>query len=66
MDDCPALTYSFLDYFVSDKLQDKTLVEIGAGDSTIFWGKYFNKVISYESDVQYFDDLKEKINKDNT
>lgn len=62
----PLLTYSFLDYFVSDKLQDKTLVEIGAGDSTIFWGKHFNKVISYECDVQYFDSLKERINKSNT
>jgi hypothetical protein len=66
MNDSPLLTYSFLDYFVSDKLQNKTLVEIGAGDSTIFWGKYFNKVISYENDIQYFDILKEKINKDNT
>lgn len=66
INDSPLLTNNFLDYFVSDKLQDKTLVEIGAGDSTIFWGKYFNKVISYESDVRYFDFLKEKINKDNT
>jgi hypothetical protein len=66
MSDSPLLTDSFLDYFVSHKLQDKILVEIGAGDSTIFWGKHFNKVISYESDGRYFDYLKEKINKDNT
>jgi hypothetical protein len=66
MSDSPLLTNSFLEYFVSDKLKDKILIEIGAGDSTVFWGKHFNKVISYESDVRYFDFLKEKINKDNT
>jgi hypothetical protein len=41
--------------------KDKILIEIGAGDSTVFWGKHFNKVISYESDVQYFDFLKSSL-----
>ena len=62
----PLLTYEFLDYFNKLSLNDKILVEIGAGDSTLYWAKRFKKVISYEHDPEYYNDLLQKIDRENT
>ena len=56
----PRLTFDFLDYFKKYDLKDKICVEIGSGDSTIYWSNYFKKIISYENDLNYFNDIKEK------
>jgi hypothetical protein len=56
----PLLTFDFLDYFKKYDLKDKICVEIGSGDSTIYWSNYFKKIISYENDLNYFNDIKEK------
>jgi len=58
----PLLTYDFLNYFVNDSLKSKTLLEIGSGDSTLFWQTYFGKVLTYEHDPNYYNSLKDKIN----
>jgi hypothetical protein len=50
----PLLTHNFLNYFVNDTLNDKILLEIGSGDSTLFWENHFSKVISYEDDHTFF------------
>lgn len=57
----PYLTKDFIDYFSKQKLQDKLLIELGSGDSTLYWEKKFKKVISYESNGFYADDLRKKI-----
>ena len=40
----PYLTKDFIDYFSKQKLQDKLLIELGSGDSTLYWEKKFKKV----------------------
>ena len=56
----PLLTYNFLNYFEKYNLKNKICVEIGSGDSTIYWSNYFKKIISYENDLNFFNDVKEK------
>ena len=62
----PCLTNSFLNYFVNDNLKDKTLLEIGSGDSTLFWESHFQKITSYEDDLYYYNNIKDKINREKT
>jgi hypothetical protein len=57
----PLLTFNFLDYFKKCNLKNKICVEIGSGDSTIYWSNYFKKIISYENDLEYFKNSKKKI-----
>jgi len=57
----PLLTFSFLDFFLKQKLDDKILVEIGSGESTLFWPKIFKEVITYENDIQYYARYKNKL-----
>jgi hypothetical protein len=56
----PLLTYDFLNYFKKYNLKNKICVEIGSGDSTVYWSNYFKKIISYENNLNYFNDVKEK------
>lgn len=63
---CPLLTYNFLNYFVNDSLKNKTLLEIGSGDSTLFWENHFAKVISYDDNSSIHNELKSKINNTKT
>jgi hypothetical protein len=56
----PRLTYDFIDHFKKYDLKDKICVEIGSGNSTIYWSNYFKKIISYENDLNYFNDIKQK------
>ena len=53
----PWLTYNFINYFITQDLKDKTLLELGSGESTIFWADYFKKVYSYESDSDWIQKL---------
>ena len=62
----PLMTYDFLDFLSKQKLKDKTLVEIGAGESTLYWEEKFNKVISYEHDPVYFNKIKKELKKETT
>jgi len=62
----PLLTYDFIDFFSKQELKDKTLVEIGAGESTLYWEEKFNRVISYEHDSVYFNKIKKELKKKTT
>ena len=62
----PLLTHDFIDFFSKQELKDKTLVEIGAGESTLYWEKKFNKVISYEHNSFYFNKIKKTLKKKTT
>ena len=54
------LTLSFLDFFKKTNFKDKICVEIGSGDSTIYWSEYFKKIISYENNLDYLNELKKR------
>lgn len=56
----PTLTLSFLDFFKKTNFKDKICVEIGSGDSTIYWSEYFKKIISYENNLNYLNELKKR------
>ena len=62
----PNLTYDFIDFFSRQELKDKTLVEIGAGESTLYWEEKFNRVISYEHNPRYFNKIKKELKKKTT
>ena len=50
----PLLTKNFLRYFNKLKTKTKTYLEIGSGDSTIYFSKHFKKVISLEDNKTFF------------
>lgn len=62
----PLLTHTFVNYFSNKKLNDKILVEIGSGESTLYWEKKFKKVISYENDKNYYQKILNSKTKNNT
>ena len=61
-DPYPLLTYSFVEYLTHPdrNLSDKTLLEIGSGPSTIFWGSYFKNVYSYECNYKCIQKLNDE------
>lgn len=54
------LTFDFLNYFKKYNLKDKICIEIGSGDSTVYWSNYFKKIVSYENDLNCLNSIKEK------
>ena len=62
----PNLTNSFVSFFINSfrDLKDKTLLEIGSGESTVYWSNYFGQVCSYEDDPQWASAINEPDNVD--
>jgi hypothetical protein len=58
----PLLTHDFVEYLTHPdrNTNDKVLLEIGSGDSTIFWASYFKEVFSYEHDSNWITELNSK------
>jgi len=59
----PLLTKPFLDYLTKVKTNNKTLLEIGAGNSTVFFENKFKKVISLEDNQLWYDKIFKKCKK---
>ena len=53
----PLLTWSFLDYLTTRKLDDQNLVELGSGNSTLWFSKKFRSVMSYETNSEWVEEL---------
>ena len=45
----PLLTNSFLGWLETQNWDDKVLLELGSGSSTLYFAKQFKKVISWET-----------------
>ena len=58
--DKPLLTKPFLNYFKTVDNKDKTYLEIGSGYSTLYFAKYFKKVVSFENDKKWFNKIKKQ------
>ena len=56
----PGMTFKFLEYFNKFNFKDKICLEIGSGDSTIYWSYHFKKVISYEHDLEWIKKIKKE------
>jgi|688.fasta_scaffold321749_3 hypothetical protein len=59
----PLLTNPFIDWITSWDLSKSTYLEIGSGASTIYFQKYFQSITSIEPNIQFYNDLKPKLNK---
>lgn len=59
----PLLTNTFLYWFETQHWGKKTLLELGAGNSTLYFAEHFKSVRSYESDSYWFAKLLEQIPK---
>lgn len=51
----PWLTYPCINFLKEKVKSDMNILEIGAGWSTIFFGKKANAVLSFEDDIQWYD-----------
>ena len=53
----PLLTSSFLNWFETQQWNSLSLLELGAGGSTLYFSKFFKSVTSYETSQSWFDKL---------
>ena len=53
----PLLTDTFLKFFLNLNLKNKTYLEIGSGNSTVFFSKHFKQIISFEDSMVWYDKL---------
>ena len=57
----PLLTWPLLDFMKTLDLKDITLHELGSGNSTIWFSNIFDKVKSYETNQNWYENLKPKL-----
>ena len=57
----PLLTNSFLGWFVTQHWQNKTLLELGSGSSTLYFANHFEKVVSLETSSKWYSILSERL-----
>ena len=57
----PLLTNSFIYWFETQNWADKTFLELGSGSSTLYFAKHFEKVISWETDEDWYHTLSESV-----
>lgn len=56
-DPIPLLTSSFLDWFQTQQWDSMSLLELGAGGSTLYFSKFFKSVTSCETDQSWYEKL---------
>src|SRR5215831_19159207 len=54
----PWYTYPMIDFLVCKELSDKEVLEFGAGQSTLWWADRAHRVVSFESDKNWYSYLK--------
>ena len=59
----PKLTLSSIDFLESYDFSQYSIIEFGSGQSTIYFSKNFLNVVSFENNKDFFDKLKNKLNK---
>jgi hypothetical protein len=57
----PWLSYPFIDFIRPRLRPDMSIVEFGAGQSTLFWAPRVRTVFSVESDRNWYDELKGRL-----
>ncbi len=56
----PQLTFDFIDWIEEQDVKEKTLIEFGSGNSTIYFSHKFKKVITYEDEPEWIDSVKSR------
>ena len=57
----PLLTWPLLDFIKTLDLKNITLHELGSGNSTIWFSNIFDRVKSYETNLDWYNNLKPKL-----
>lgn len=57
----PLLTYPFIDFIESHDVSNFNLIEFGSGNSTLYFENVFKKVISFETNSEWYDKVKIKV-----
>lgn len=57
-DPLPWFTYSAIQFLLMKNFQEKTVLEWGSGQSTLFWAKRAKSVFSLEADQKWFEKIK--------
>ena len=57
----PLLTWPLLDYLGAANIANTRMVELGSGNSTIWFSKRFKTVVSYETNTEWYNTLKPKL-----
>ena len=52
------LSPDFLDWVKKNKFSNSTILELGSGNSTLFFSKYFKRVYSYENELEWYNKVK--------
>ena len=56
----PLLTWPFLDFISSIDIDKSNLIELGSGNSTLWFAKIFKSVVSYETNQDWCNQIKNK------
>ena len=53
----PNLTFNFIDWIEQQDVRQKTLIEFGSGDSTLYFSSKFKKVVSFEDEPEWIEKI---------
>jgi len=56
----PQLTFDFIEWMEEQETSDKTIVEFGSGNSTLYFSNKFKNVITYEDEPQWIEMIKSR------
>lgn len=57
----PWYTYPCIDFLKYRSYEDKTVLEFGAGQSTLWWAEKAKRVVAFEGDEVWYQKLKDKV-----
>ncbi len=60
-DSLPWYTYPCIDFLKHRSYEDKTILEFGAGQSTLWWAEKAKHVVAFEGDEAWYQKLKDKV-----
>ena len=56
----PWYTYPAIEFLTSKNFRDRSVLEFGAGQSTLWWAERSNRVIAFEDDVEWYNAVTER------
>ncbi len=56
----PQLTFDFIEWMEEQETSDKTIVEFGSGNSTLYFSNKFKNVITYEDEPEWIEMIKSR------
>jgi hypothetical protein len=57
----PWYTYPAIDFLRSKDFRTRSVLELGGGQSTLWWAERCRKVVSFESDKKWYEELRNKV-----